>query len=153
MSDNDRVGDHCAADSKPNGAETPDTHDRWDRPAAERRSDNDAAIPARETPPESIPVKTSAASVFAVVLGVIGLCAVVGVVFAPIGVIVGIIGIIVAIIGMRKTRGYVLVGHAVAVSGLVLSIIALVLSILELLGVATFVGTPAWSDWMSQLNP
>ncbi|NYI68710.1 DUF4190 domain-containing protein [Spelaeicoccus albus] len=97
-------------------------------------------------------VKTSVAAAFSLVLGVVALCAVLAVVLSPVAVVLGIVGIIMAVIGMRKARHFGLAGHGIAVTGLVLSIIALVLAILEIIGVATFINMPGWTNWIPQMN-
>ncbi len=76
------------------------------------------------------PAKTSAAAAFALVFGVAALLFVLSVILFPVGLVLSIIGIILGIIGIKMGGQPGLTGKGVATGGLVLSVIALILSLL-----------------------
>lgn len=85
--------------------------------------------------------RTSAAATFALVLGLIGFLAAITGLLAPVAVMAGLIGLILGIVGVRAANKPHLTGKGVAISGLVLSILALLLGLAAIIGVATIVSS------------
>ncbi|WGW11207.1 DUF4190 domain-containing protein [Saxibacter everestensis] len=85
------------------------------------------------------PAKTSAAAVFSLVCGLIALLIVLVVVPAPLALVLSIIGIILGIVGVKMSKRIGITGKGVAISGIVLSVIALLLSAAVIVGFTTFI--------------
>ncbi|MFC0504804.1 hypothetical protein [Micromonospora costi] len=94
--------------------------------------------PARSRADRGTPAKTSAAATFSLVFGVAALVCTLTAILAWAGIILGIIGIIVGIFGLRMARRPNVTGRGVTIGGLTLSIIALILGLVFIAGVATF---------------
>ena len=84
------------------------------------------------------PAKTSTAAVFALILGLTALYAVLTVLLSPIGLVLSIVGLVLGIIGFRATRTMGVTGKGVAITGIVLSVVALVGSLIIAAGVTFF---------------
>jgi len=82
-------------------------------------------------------VKTGAAAVSALVVGLIALLAALTGLLAPIAIVLGLIGLVLGIVGIRNARDPHTTGKNVAIAGLVLGVLAALLGIATLLGVAT----------------
>ncbi|HVQ87027.1 MAG TPA: DUF4190 domain-containing protein [Actinomycetes bacterium] len=89
------------------------------------------------------PAKTSIAAVFALIVGLSAVYAVLTVLLSPVGLVLSLIGIALGIAGIRMTRQIGVTGRGVATSGLVLSVIALIGSIVLAAGVTTFLNDDA----------
>jgi hypothetical protein len=83
--------------------------------------------------------RTSAAAVFALVFGLIAFLAALTGLLAPVAVVFGLVGLILGVLGMRAGKRALTTGRGVAIGGLVLSVIALLLGIAAIVGVATTV--------------
>lgn len=90
------------------------------------------------------PAKTSAAAAFALVFGVAALLFVLSVILSPVGLVLSIIGIILGIIGIKRGGEPGLTGKGVAIGGLVLSVIALILSLLIAAGITTVLNNESY---------
>ena len=84
---------------------------------------------------------TSVTAVFALIFGLIGLLAALTGLLAPVAVVFGLIGLILGIVGIRAGKKPRTTGKGVAIGGLVLSVIALLLSAAAIIGVATTVSS------------
>ncbi|MFD0785853.1 hypothetical protein [Micromonospora avicenniae] len=84
------------------------------------------------------PAKTSTAATFSLVFGVSALVCTLTAILAWAGIILGIIGIIVGIFGLQMAKRPGVTGRGVTIGGLTLSIIALILGLVFIAGVATF---------------
>ena len=91
--------------------------------------------------PEGAPAKTSAAAVFALVFGLVALLAALTGLLAPVAVLFGLIGLILGVVGNRAAKKPLTTGKGVAIGGLVLSVIALLLGIAAIVGVASVVSS------------
>jgi hypothetical protein len=90
-----------------------------------------------------LPAKTSTMAVFALVVGLTALYAFLTVVLAPLALVLSIVGLLLGIGGVRRAREQGVTGKGVAISGIVLSVIALVGSIVLAAGVTTFLNDDA----------
>lgn len=113
-------------------------HDGRDRPAVDQdrdRSDGYDEIEQRRTVK---PAKTSVAAAFALALGVAALLLVLTIILSPIGLVLGIIGIILGILGIRAAKKAGTTGRGVAITGLILSVLAVLLAAAAAIGITTF---------------
>jgi len=82
--------------------------------------------------------KTSAVAVFSLIFGLTALYAVLTVILSPLGLVLSLIGLVLGFLGIRAARTMGVTGKGVAISGIVLSVIALVGSIAIAAGVTFF---------------
>jgi len=100
--------------------------------------------------------KTSAAAAFALVFGLSALITALLVVLAPFAILFGLIALVLGIVGIGKAKKdtlheeTVVTGRGVAISGLVLGLLALVLGIGILVGAATFLQDSGNLDRLEQ---
>lgn len=87
------------------------------------------------------PAKTGVAAVFALIFGLIAFLAALTGLLAPVAVVFGVIGLILGIVGIRAARKPLITGKGVAIGGLVLSVLALLLGIAAIIGVASVVSS------------
>jgi len=101
------------------------------------------------------PAKTGAAAVFALVFGLLALLAALTGLLAPVAVVfglIGLIGLILGIVGIRAAKTPLTTGKGVAIGGLVMSVLALLLGIAAIIGVASVVSSnPAILDQINNL--
>lgn len=108
------------------------THDNG--PAADHRGSRRA----RSDEHRVKPAKTSATAVFALVVGLTAVYAVLTVLLSPVGLVLSLIGILLGIYGIKVTKQVGVTGRGVAITGLVLSMVALIGSVALAAGVVTF---------------
>ncbi|MEU6202582.1 hypothetical protein ABZ814_03200 [Micromonospora musae] len=96
------------------------------------------------------PAKTSTAATFALVFGVSALVCTLTAILAWAGIILGIIGIIVGVFGLQMAKRPGVTGRSVTIGGLTLSIIALVLGLVFIAGVATFLNNQGAADRLQE---
>jgi len=119
--------------------------DRTDHPdRAEQYSQDSLAVPVHEQ--RLLPAKTSAAAVFALVFGLSALLAALTVILSPLALVLAIIGIILGIVGMKMVKRAGVTGRGVAIGGLVLAVLALILSITVIAGVTTVLNNQSAVD-------
>lgn len=92
------------------------------------------------------PARTSAAAAF----GVAALLCVLIVILSPIGLVLGVIGLILGVIGLRAARRVGITGKGVAITGLVLSALAIVVSIAFAAGMVTVLNNDRAVDRIEQ---
>lgn len=90
------------------------------------------------------PAQTSAAAAFALVFGVSALLFALSVILFPVGLVLSVIGIILGLIGIKRGGEPGLTGKGVAIGGLVLSVIALILSLLIALGITSVLNNESY---------
>lgn len=98
----------------------------YDRPTVEQRV-------------STKPAKTSAAAAFALVFGLSALLSVLTVILSPLGLVLGLIGIALGVVGMKMAKRPGVTGKGVAIAGLVLSVLAVLLTVAIAIGLTTFV--------------
>ncbi len=79
--------------------------------------------PARDLPK----IKTSAAAVFALIFGLSALLCVLTLIFSPLALPLGLVGLVLGVVGMKKAGLPHVTGKAVAVTGLVMSVLSLLI--------------------------
>lgn len=103
-----------------------------------------STTPQAET--RTLPAKTSAAAVFALVFGLSALfCALTGL-LAPAAVVLGIIGLVLAAVAFGKVKRPGVTGKGVAIGGLVTALLGLVLGGVVLAGAAFIVNNDSQLD-------
>ncbi len=90
-----------------------------------------------------LPAKTSTMAVFALVVGLTAFYAFLTVLLSPLALVLSIVGLLLGIGGLRRASEQGVTGKGVAISGIVLSVIALVGSIVLAAGVTTFLNDDA----------
>jgi predicted PurR-regulated permease PerM len=95
-------------------------------------------------------LKTSAAAVFALIFGLSALICVLSLIFAPVALPLALIGLILGIVGIRKAKLAHVTGRGVAITGLVMSILALLLWIAAAIGLAIVANSPGLLDQVNQ---
>lgn len=100
--------------------------------------------PARHEPAVEVeqrvitkPARTSVAAAFALIFGLAALISVLTVILSPVGLVLAIIGLILGVIGIRMARRTGITGKGVAIGGLVLSLIAVLVSVTIAVGATT----------------
>ena len=101
--------------------------------------DGSARTERVEAPGSGRRARTSVAAVFSLVFGLLGALAAPTGLLAPVAVLFGVVGLVLAVVGMRAGRKPLTTGRGVAIGGLVLSLVALVLGIAALVGLASVV--------------
>jgi 1,4-dihydroxy-2-naphthoate octaprenyltransferase len=96
------------------------------------------------------PAKTSTTAVFALVFGLLALVFALTVVLSPVALILGIVGIVLGVLGLKAVRRVGITGRGVAVSGLVLSVIAVLLVGAVAAGVITALNNESAVNWMEE---
>ena len=92
------------------------------------------------------PAKTSAGAAFALAFGVAALVLVLTAILAPIGLVVGVIGLLLGIVGIVRAGRAGVTGKGVAITGLVLSVLAVLLAGALAVGVTTFLNNQGAVD-------
>ena len=85
-----------------------------------------------------MPAKTSIAAVLALVLGLTSVYMLLTVLLAPVAIVVAIVGAILGVVGYRAARTMGVTGKGIAITGLILSILALAGGIVLVAGVTTY---------------
>ena len=83
------------------------------------------------------PARTSVAAASALVFGVSALTCALSVVLAPVALVLGLIGIIVGAVGFKMAKRVGITGKGVAITGLLLSLLAVVLAGILAVGITT----------------
>jgi predicted membrane protein len=98
----------------------------------------------RDTDGRHAPIhaKTSASAVLALVFGLAALFSVLIAVLAPLGVLFGLLGLIFGVIGRKRSKNPHVTGGAVAVIGIVMSVLGLIVGIALTASLVTFLTDP-----------
>ena len=83
------------------------------------------------------PARTSVAAALALVFGVSALTCALSVVLSPVALVLGVIGIILGVVGFKMAKRVGITGKGVAISGLLLSLLAVVLAGILAVGITT----------------
>jgi len=81
--------------------------------------------------------KTSAAATFALVFGLAALLSVLTIILSPLGLVLGLIGIVLGVVGLKMAKRPGVTGKGVAIGGLVLAVLAVLLSAAAAIGITT----------------
>lgn len=100
---------------------------------------------AREDLPKA---KTSAAATFALMFGVLAFFGILSILFSPIALPLAVLGLILGIVGIARTRDPEVTGKVLAVVGLVLSLLALLLTVAAVVGGFFLFDDPGVISWM-----
>lgn len=109
-------------------------HDERRAESAPRNSERENVVEEHRIKP----AKTSTAAVFSLICGLTAVYAVLTVLLSPIGMVLSIVGLLLGYFGIRAARTMGVTGKGVAISGIVLSLIGLVGSIVIAAGVTFF---------------
>jgi 1,4-dihydroxy-2-naphthoate octaprenyltransferase len=105
-------------------------------------------VPVVPAEHRTLPAKTSTTAVFALVFGLLALVFAISVVLSPVALILGIVGIVLGVLGLKAVRRAGITGRGVAVSGLVLSVIAVLLVGGIAAGLVTALNNESAVTWM-----
>ena len=83
------------------------------------------------------PARTSVAAASALVFGVSALTCALSVVLSPVALVLGLIGIILGVVGFKMAKRVGITGKGVAITGLLLSLLAVVLAGILAVGITT----------------
>ncbi len=109
----------------------------------------DTAHDRRSRGLEDLPkAKTSATAVLALLCGVLAFFGVLSILFAPIALPLAVLGLILGIVGIKKTKDPQVTGKALAIIGLVLSVLTLLLAVAALIGGFILFDDPSVISWM-----
>ena len=114
-----------------------EVHDRDRRDGDTRTMTRDRDLPVVEEH-RVMPAKTSIAAVLALVLGLTSVYMLLTVLLAPVAIVLSIVGVILGVLGYRAARTMGVTGKGVAITGLILSILALAGGIVLVAGVTTY---------------
>ena len=83
------------------------------------------------------PARTSVTAALALIFGVSALTCALSVVLSPVALVLGVIGIILGVVGFKMAKRVGITGKGVAISGLLLSLLAVVLAGILTVGITT----------------
>lgn len=96
------------------------------------------------------PAKTSAAAALALVFGLSALLATLTVLLTPLALVLSVIGLVLGVAGLKMAGRAFVTGKGLAVAGLVMSVLALLLSLTVVVGVSTFLNDQGAVDRLEQ---
>lgn len=89
------------------------------------------------------PAKTSAAATFALIFGLSALLSVLTLILTPLALVLAVIGLVLGIAGIKMAGRVGVTGKALAITGLVMSILTLLIGAAAIIGVTTFLNDDA----------
>ncbi|MBA2640218.1 MAG: DUF4190 domain-containing protein [Nocardioidaceae bacterium] len=92
--------------------------------------------------------KTSATAVFALIFGLLAFFGILSILFSPIALPLAVLGLIFGVVGIKRTTEPQRTGKALAIIGLILSVLALVLAVAAVVGGFILLDDPGVIDWL-----
>lgn len=151
---NPREDEHDVIDVRSGSPETTAAGDHHPAPAADRRRRLAAeGSDQYEQRVVTKPAKTSAAAAVSLVFGTSAVVCLLTLVLTPVAILLGLIAVALGVVGLRMARRRGVTGKAVALTGILLGLVATVMSLLVVAGVTTLLNNNTAVDRIErQLN-